>query len=139
MKLKQKYTLVLALSLPLTASIFSFTSAQKKITKMPSQQKQHVLVNAYGSSDNKFETLSGIHLYPAKKGTYELNFSQDLKENGVLEIKNRAGKIVYQKSVSISSKQSSWRYNVGKLRPDTYLIEVKTSDTTYWTKFKVGK
>lgn len=139
MKLKQKYTLVLAFMLPLTAFVFSHTSAQKKITKLPTQQKQHVLVNAYASSDNHYETLSGIHLYPSKKGAFELNFSQELKENGVLEIKNKAGKLVYQKPVSISSEQSSWRYNVGKLKPDTYLIEVKTSDTTYWTRFKVGK
>lgn len=139
MKLKQKYTLVLALSLPLTASVFSHTSAQRKITKLPAQQKQHVLVSSKASSDIKYETLSGIHLSPSKKGTFELNFSQELKENGVLEIKNRAGKLVYQKPVNISAEQSTWRYNVGKLRPDTYLIEVKTSDTTYWTKFKVGK
>jgi len=139
MKLTQKYTLVLALTLPLTASVFSHTSAQKKVVKLPKQQKQHVLVSANASSDMHYETLSGIHLYPAKKGTFELNFSQDLKENGVLEIKNKAGKLVFQKPLSISSQQASWRYNVGNLKPDTYLIEVKTSDTTYWTRFKVGK
>ena len=139
MKLKQKYTLVLALGLPFTASVFNHTSAQKKTNSMPPQQKQHVLVSQNASSDYRFETLSGIHLYPSKKGTFELAFNQDLKENGVLEIKNRAGKLVYQKPVSISKAQSRWRYNVGKLKPDTYLIEVKTSDTTYWTKFKVGR
>ena len=139
MKQKQKYTLVLALGLPFTASVFNHTSAQEKITPVSPQQKQHVLVSQYARSDSRFETLSGIHLSPSKKGTYELNFKQELKENGVLEIKNRAGKLVYQKPVSISEAQSQWRYNVGKLKPDTYLIEVKTSDTTYWTKFKVGR
>lgn len=131
--------LVLALTLPLTASVYSHTSAQQKVVKLPPQQKQHVLVSANANSDNHYETLSGIHLYRSKKGTFELNFSQELKENGVLEIKNRAGKLVFQKPVSISSQQASWRYNVGKLKPDTYLVEVKTSDTTYWTKFKVGR
>lgn len=139
MTLKQKYTLVLALSLPLTASVFSHTLAQKKITKLPPQQKQHVLVDANANSDKHHETLSGIHLYPVKKGSFELNFNQELKENAVLEIKNTAGKLVFQKPVSISEKQTSWRYNVGKLKPDLYLIEIKTSDTTYWTKFKVKK
>ena len=139
MKLKQKYTLVLALSLPFSTSVFNHSTAQNQLTELPAQQKQHVLVTSDANSLDNFETLSGIHLSRAKKGTYELNFSQQLKENGVLEIKNRAGKVVYKKPVSIAKAQSSWRYNVGKLRPDTYLIEVKTSDTTYWTKFKVGK
>jgi len=139
MKLKQKYTLLLALSLPLSISVFSHTSAQKKLTKLPTQQKQHVLVKVNASPNNYTETLSGIHLYPSKKGSYMLNFNQKLKENGILEIKNTAGKLVYQKPVSIASKQANWRYNVGNLKPDTYLIQVKTSDTTYWTKFKVSK
>lgn len=139
MKLKQKYTLVLALGLPFLASVFNYTEAQKHLTELPVQQKQHVLVSSGADSHDNFETLSGINLSRAKKGSYELYFSQQLKENGVLEIKNRTGKLVYKKSVSIAKAQSSWRYNVGKLKPDTYLIEVKTSDTTYWTKFKVGK
>ena len=44
-----------------------------------------------------------------------------------------------KKPVSIAKNQKAWSYNVGRLKPDTYLVEVKTSDTTYWTKFKIGE
>ncbi len=92
-----------------------------------------------GDSTARKETLSGINMTPAGKGTFQLDFSQALDEDAMLEIKNSAGKMVYQKPVSVENNRSAWRYNLGRLKPDTYLIEVKTSDTTYWTKFKVGK
>ncbi|NEM97544.1 T9SS type A sorting domain-containing protein [Pontibacter burrus] len=88
---------------------------------------------------NYSETLSGIYLNPDKKGTFKLDFEQALKEDAVLEITNTAGQKVFQKPVNNTKTQHAWSYNVGKLKPDTYLVEVKTSDTTYWTRFKVGK
>lgn len=139
MKLKPLPVLAMILGLASSSAFSSQAMGQQSFTQLPHQQKQHVLVNAHATSSNHVETLSGIHLYPAEKGTYRLRFEQDLKENGVLEISNTAGSQVYVKPVSISSNKKVWSYNLGKLKPDTYLIEIKTSDTTYWTKFKVGK
>lgn len=82
-------------------------------------------------------TLSGINLVPGRNGTYQLDFSQQLEEDATLQVKNTAGRLVYQKPLEAGRNRSAWRYQLGKLKPDTYLIEVKTSDTTYWTKFKV--
>lgn len=129
---KWTYAYAAALCLPL----FSFSSAVAQTTPLPRQEKEHILVRA---DTLKVETLSGINMKPTGKGAFQLDFSQPLDENALLEIKNSAGKIVYQKPVSVEENRSSWRYQLGKLKPDTYLIEVKTSDTTYWTKFKVGK
>lgn len=134
MNRKQTYTLALALSLPL----FSLTFAKAQTTPLPPQEKEHILVSTEHPDANK-ETLSGIFLKPTAKGSFELDFTQQLDENAVLFVKSSAGKTVYTKPVSIEGNRSSWRYQLGKLKPDTYLIEVKTSDTTYWTKFKVGK
>ena len=133
----KKYALGLSAGLPLIALAFT-TQAQHQ--KIDSPAQEHILVTAdrAANDENKKETLSGIHLQPAAKGTFQLDFSQELDENATLEIKNTAGKVVYKKPISIADNKTSWRYNVGKLRPDTYLIEVKTSDTTYWTKFKIG-
>ncbi|MCJ8167060.1 hypothetical protein MKJ04_19615 [Pontibacter sp. E15-1] len=139
MMTKQMHTLILAVALPLAAGFYTSSFAQNKPSRLAPQQKQQVLVSANSSLDQQLETLSGIQLYPAQKGTYELRFEQDLKENAVLEVKNKSGKLVFRKPVSIAKNESVWRYNMGKLKPDTYLIEVVTSDTTYWTKFKVGK
>jgi hypothetical protein len=137
MKMMQNYAVVLGLALPLTAALSLTTTAQTGKAYAP--QQQHMLMSTNNIDHTTIETLSGINLRKASKGTYQLYFSQKLKENAVLEISNKTGQLVYQKPVSISKNKSAWRYNVGTLKPDTYLIEVKTSDTTYWTKFKVGR
>lgn len=137
--MKQKYTVALATVFSLAALFPLCVTAQSHKTKLPPQQKQHVLVNAHNHSSSNYETLSGIHLYKMGKGAFRLDFSQNLKENAVLSIMNTARQVVYHKAVSIMDNTSTWRYNLGKLKPDTYLVEVKTSDTTYWTKFKIGK
>ncbi|WP_255593701.1 hypothetical protein [Pontibacter sp. HSC-14F20] len=112
--------------------------AQENSTQLPPvEQKQ--LEEAKPDTITRMETLSGIFLNPTKKGTFVLDFSQELNEDARLEVKNKAGKMVYQKPVSITKNQKAWKFDLGKLRPDVYLVEVKTSDTTYWTKFKVGK
>ncbi|MCX2740352.1 hypothetical protein [Pontibacter anaerobius] len=129
--MKQTYAIALALGLPL----FSLTT-NAQTTQLPAQQQEHILVSAEDSRVSK-ETLSGIHMTTTKKGTFQLDFSQKLDENALLEVKDSAGKLVYQKPVSVKGNRSAWRYQLGKLKPDTYLIEVKTSDTTYWTKFKI--
>jgi hypothetical protein len=131
MKIKQKYGKALILSLAL-ATINLTANAQSTPKSLPEHGTNQ-------DAPGNYETLSGINLQPAAKGTFLLDFNQELKENAVLEVKNKAGQLVYQKPVSISSNKQAGRYNLGKLQPDTYLIEVKTSDTTYWTRFKVGR
>ncbi|MFT2007691.1 hypothetical protein ACMA1I_03380 [Pontibacter sp. 13R65] len=131
---KKKY--VLAFGLPFVLVTLQ-AKAQEATTPLPRLHQEHILVKA--DTTVQLKTLSGIHLQPGTKGTFILDFEQELKEDAKLEIKNKAGKLVFQKLVDNTETKQSWRYNVGKLRPDTYLIEVKTSDTTYWTKFKVSK
>jgi len=135
MKMKQKYALAAALALPLTLAGFTVT-AQNSSTQLPPVEQEQVLV---ADSTTHLETLSGLYLKSTKKGTFTLDFEQELKENALLEIKNKAGKTVYKKPVSIAKNAKNWRFDLGKLRPDTYLVEVKTSDTTYWSKFKIGR
>ncbi len=130
--MKQTYLLAGAMLL----AGFSAT-AQESSTQLPVEQEQ--LDSTKSDTLARMETLSGIFLNPTKKGTFVLDFSQELKEDAKLEIKNKAGKTVYQKPVSIAKNQKAWKFDLGKLRPDVYLVEVKTSDTTYWTKFKIGK
>lgn len=137
--MKQKYALALATVLPLAATLSLSTIAQDHKTMLPTQKREHVLVSTHNDSNNNTETLSGIHLYPTGKGTYGLDFSQKLDENAVLSISNSSKKVVFQRPVRIAEGDSTWHYKLGKLKPDTYQIEVKTSDTTYWTKFKVGR
>ena len=135
MKMKQKYALAAALALPLTLAGFT-VAAQHSSTQLPPVEQEHVL---RADSAKHLETLSGLYLKPTKKGTFTLDFEQELKENALLEIKNKVGKTVYKKPISIAKNEKNWRFDVGKLRPDTYLVEVKTSDTTYWSKFKIGR
>ena len=136
MKMINKYALTTAFTFSL--AVFAVQAhAQQSKDRIAPQHREHVL--AAGDTTTTLETLSGINLKPAKKGTFQLSFDQKLKENAVLEIKNTAGKLVYQKPVILAKNTSLWTYNVGKLQPDTYLIEVKTPDTTYWTKFKIGR
>jgi hypothetical protein len=136
MKMMQKFAFVLSLALPLNTALSLTTTAQNGKASVP---QHHMLMSASEIDHTTIETLSGINLRRASKGSYQLDFSQKLKEDAVLEISNKNGQVVYQKPVSIKKNKSAWRYNVGKLKPDTYLIEVKTSDTTYWTRFKVGR
>ncbi|WP_018477516.1 hypothetical protein [Pontibacter roseus] len=137
MKKKETYAFAAALALPLALIGFTAT-AQEKGKPLPPVEREHILIAAPDTATH-LETLSGIHLNPTKKGTFLLDFEQVLKEDAKLEVKNRAGKVVYQKPVSIAKNQKAWRYDLGKLRPDTYLVEVKTTDTVYWTKFKIGR
>jgi hypothetical protein len=137
--MKQKYIIALAAALPF-AGVPLTAHAQVDKEKLEDQKKVHVLhVPESDSTIVKMETLSGIHLTPTKKGTFQLDFNQELKENARLEIKNKAGKLVYHAPISIADNKQNWKFNLGKLRSDTYSIEVKTSDTTYWTKFKIGR
>ncbi|GAB3818241.1 hypothetical protein [Pontibacter rugosus] len=134
--MKRNYTFAMAAALSLAFA----TVSNAQTTAIPTQAQEHVLIgvdNLEEALEKDMETLSGIHLRPSKKGNYQLDFTQPLEENALLNITNTAGKLVYQKPVTIKGKRNSWRYQLGKLKPDTYLVEVKTSDTTYWTKFKV--
>ncbi|MBD1397541.1 hypothetical protein H9Q13_10215 [Pontibacter sp. JH31] len=133
MKMKQTF----ALAAFLAGAAFS-AAAQDNSTQLPPAEQTHILIAKHDTLA-RLETLSGIFLNPTKKGTFVLDFEQELKEDALLEVKNTAGKTVYKKPVSIAKNTTAWRFDLGKLRPDTYLIEVKTPDTSYWTKFKVGK
>lgn len=130
--MKQKY----AFALGLVAAV-SFNVLAQKTQALPKQEREHVLIAA--AEPINTETLSGIYLRPAKGGNFQLDFTQQLKEDATLEIRNTAGQVVFRKPIAGTAKQSSWRFLVGKLKPGIYLIEVKTSDTNYWTKFKVGR
>lgn len=133
MKMKQTYALAATLTLA------GFTaSAQNSAKQLPPVEQEHVL-KAKTDTVLRRETLSGIHLNPTSKGTFVLDFNQVLTENARLEVKNTAGKMVYKKPVSVAKKETAWRYDLGKLRPGTYQIEVITPDTTYWSKFKIGR
>ncbi|MDO6391219.1 hypothetical protein Q4E40_13855 [Pontibacter sp. BT731] len=112
--------------------------AQGNSTQLPPVEQDKFKV-AKPDTSTRMETLSGIFLNPTKKGTFVLDFNQVLTENARLEVKNKAGKMVYKKPVSVAKKETAWRFDLGKLRPDTYQVEVITPDTTYWTKFKVGR
>ncbi|PRY15511.1 hypothetical protein CLV24_102132 [Pontibacter ummariensis] len=131
--MKPKYAQFVLASLPL-GLMLAFTAAAQT-TPLPKQEKTHILVRA----DSLEETLSGIHLRPDKKGTFYLDFSQDLEEDATLQVKNKAGLVVFQQPLLLASKKNRWGYHLGRLKPDTYLVEVRTSDTTYWTKFRVSK
>jgi hypothetical protein len=133
MKMKQTYLLAGALLL----AGFSAT-AQESSTQLPPVEHEQLEL-AKSDTLTRMETLSGIFLNPTKKGTFVLDFSQDLKENATLQVKNKAGKTVYKRPVSIAKNEKAWQFDLGKLRPDVYSVEVKTSDTTYWTKFKISK
>ncbi|MBF8964509.1 hypothetical protein I0P70_14745 [Pontibacter sp. FD36] len=133
MKMKQTYLLAGAVLL----AGFSAMAQESSTQLPPAEQKQ--LKVAKPDTTARMETLSGIFLNPTKKGTFVLDFNQVLTENARLEVKNKAGKIVYKKPVSVAKKETAWRFDLGKLRPDTYQVEVITPDTTYWTKFKIGR
>lgn len=131
--MKQTYLLAGAV---LLAGFNAF--AQGNSTQLPPMEQDKFRV-AKPDTSTRMETLSGIFLNPTKKGTFVLDFNQVLTENARLEVKNKAGKLVYKKPVSVAKKETAWRFDLGKLRPDTYQVEVITPDTTYWTKFKVGR
>jgi len=136
MKMKRKYAQALGASF-LFAAITCTATAQRR--PMPKQEQEHILIADEKDSSPVKETLSGINLQPGRNGNFQLDFSQQLTEDATLEISNTAGQVVYKQPVSTANNRSSWRYHVGRLRPGIYLIEVKTSDTTYWTKFRISK
>lgn len=133
MKMKQTYLLAGAVLLAGFSAMAQGTS-----TQLPPVEQDQLKV-AKKDTITRMETLSGIFLNPTKKGTFVLDFNQVLTENARLEVKNKAGRLVYKKPVSVAKKETAWRFDLGKLRPDTYQVEVITPDTTYWTKFKVGR
>ncbi len=139
--MKQKYALFYTFLLTLSA-ISLQVSAQSDAVPVPPQSKELILVTADSDSTaSPLETLSGIHLQRVKKGKgdYQLNFQQELKENATLLITTKAGRKVYHKPINITDRKTAWSYNVGKLKPGIYNVQVKTSDTTYWTSFKIRK
>ena len=135
MKMNKKYAWAIVSAVPFLMQVLP-AGAQDKQKEAPTKEPEHGLHTA---CINNSETLSGLFLTPAPKGTFKLDFEQQLKEDAVLAITNTKGQKVFEKPVRIAKKQQAWSYNVGKLKPDTYLVEVKTSDTTYWTKFKIGQ
>ncbi|MBC3538868.1 hypothetical protein ACFSC6_03400 [Rufibacter sediminis] len=85
------------------------------------------------------ETLSGIDLFPEdkKNDVFLLSFQQDMTEDGVLELTNYAGKVLYTKPIPAGDHTLAAPVNIGKLRTGTYLVEVKTATTVYWKKMRV--
>jgi hypothetical protein len=85
------------------------------------------------------ETLSGIDLFPEdkKKDIFLLSFQQDMTEDGVLELTNYAGKVLYTKPIPAGDHTLAPPVNIGPLKTGTYLVEVKTPTTVYWKKMRV--
>ena len=85
------------------------------------------------------ETLSGIDLFPEdkKKDIFLLSFQQDMTEDGVLELTNYAGKVLYTKPIPAGDHTLAPPVNIGQLKTGTYLVEVKTPTTVYWKKMRV--
>ncbi len=85
------------------------------------------------------ETLSGIDLFPERKNNdvFLLSFQQDMTEDGVLEVTNYAGKVLYTKPIPAGDHTLAPPMNLGKLKTGTYLVEVKTPTTVYWKKVRV--
>ena len=87
---------------------------------------------------DRSESLSGINLFPDRKtGNFRLRFTQALKENGNLEIRNATGKVLFAKELSPTENYTARPFEIGKLENGIYLIEVKAANTTYWKKVKV--
>ncbi|MCC9135225.1 T9SS type A sorting domain-containing protein [Pontibacter silvestris] len=134
MKKKQKNMLRLLFGLGFT--IFSL-SAKAQATG-PDQADELTVNIIPADPEENAGALSGINLYPTKEGNYNLHFEQNLNEDAVLEISNTKGRVVYQKPLKVRNKRKSWHYDIGKIKPDTYLVTVRTSDTTYWSRFRVS-
>ena len=126
MKMKQTYVWAIVAAVPFMLQVLP-AKAQDQEKAPTTSEKEH---EPHTACTNDSETLSGLFLTPAPKGTFKLDFEQQLKEDAVLAITNTKGQKVFEKPVSTAKKQKEWSYNVGKLRPDTYLVEVKTSDAT---------
>ncbi|WP_190300270.1 T9SS type A sorting domain-containing protein [Rufibacter hautae] len=85
------------------------------------------------------ETLSGIDLFPQdkKNDIFMLSFQQEIPEDGVLELTNYAGKVLYTTTIPKGDNTLAPPMNIGKLRTGTYLVEVKSGNTVYWKKLRV--
>lgn len=83
--------------------------------------------------------LSGIDLVPnGKTGTFSLELSQELEETATVRMTNARKKVVYTNSLAPQKGDSAKLMEVGKLPAGVYLVEVKTSNTTYWKKVRVA-
>lgn len=85
------------------------------------------------------ETISGINVYPhIRKKTFMLSFSQYvLKENALLTLSPENGDAIFSRVLHPGEKLKPTR--IGNLNEGIYLIEVKTSDTTFWKKIRIVK
>ncbi|GGK62493.1 hypothetical protein GCM10011405_08250 [Rufibacter glacialis] len=131
-----------ALSGLLVAGILALAGAPSLAQNKPqTPQKGSVLAMATPGKEApvRRETLSGIDLFPQdpKADVFLLSFQQDMTENGVLELTNYAGKVLYTKPVPAGDHTLAPPMNIGKLRTGTYLVEVKTPTTVYWKKMRV--
>lgn len=83
--------------------------------------------------------LSGITVLPDEaKGTFTLEFSQELEEPAIVKVTNAKKKVVYTNSLAPQAFASVKHLDMGKLSNGSYLVEVKTSTTTYWKKLEVS-
>jgi hypothetical protein len=83
--------------------------------------------------------LSGITVLPNQAtGRYTLEFSQELEEPATVKVTNAKKKVVYANSLAPQAFASVKHLDVGKLSNGSYLVEVKTSNTTYWKKLDVS-
>jgi hypothetical protein len=85
------------------------------------------------------ETVSGINIYPhERKNTFMLAFTQSmLKEKAMLTVSAENGDVVFSQVVEPGKGLKP--KSIGNLDEGIYLIEVKTSDTTFWKKIRIVK
>jgi hypothetical protein len=96
------------------------------------------MIIAQPDSVPKLPPLSGISVFPNNStGTYTLHFSQELKEAASLKVTNAKKKIVYTNKLGPQPSNTITAFEVGKLYKGIYLVEVKTSNTTYWKELKI--
>jgi hypothetical protein len=118
------------------ASLASFTAASRPSTSGGTGLAPIACVQ---DSLQPLPPLSGIDLIPNRStGTFTLELSQELEEPATVKMSNAKKKVVYTSSLAPQGNESVKHLDVGKLSAGVYLVEVKTSNTTYWKKVRVA-
>jgi hypothetical protein len=116
------------------------TNVKTEEVKIKSEAKASTEKVMPANENQRVESLSGINLFPDRKtGNFRLRFTQNLKDSANLELKNAAGQVLFAKALSASESYTGKPMEIGQLNAGTYLIEVKSANTTYWKKVRIRK
>ena len=108
--------------------------------KVKTETTKIITESVSAEPENRVETLSGINLFPNRKtGSFNLRFSQTLKDTANMELKTDAGKVLYALALAPEQAPMTKPVDVGKLDAGIYLIEVKSANTVYWKKVRIRK